>query len=130
MKPNNVSLAIVLVLALVGPLAVARAGPTPLPKTVTIAGAFSVSQRNAAVLVVLGRAPAATATTVSPIFALAQAAQTAAPTLPDTLSATPTIAAGETATNAPLAAALIWVVIIIVVAVTVVLVWRTRPKRG
>jgi hypothetical protein len=130
LKPINISVAFVLLLALAGTLIVAQADPTPPPKTVTIAGAFSFPQRNAAMLVVLGRAPAATATTVSPIFALAQAAQTAAPTLPDTLSATPTIAAGETATNAPLAAALIWVVIIIVVAVTVFLVWRTRPKRG
>jgi hypothetical protein len=128
MKPNNVSLAIVLVLALVGPLAVARAGRTPPPKPVTIAGAISVPERHAAVLDGLRQAPAATATapavivtTVSPNFA---------PTQPVTLSVTPTIAAGETATNAPLAAALIWVVIIIVVAVTVFLVWRTRPKRG
>lgn len=100
-------------------------------------GAFSVPERTAAVFVVLSQAPAATATapaaTATTISAAATtvavtlAVSTVAPTLvAPTVEATAAVA---DTTQSTAAVVLIWAIIIIVVAITVFLVWRTRPGR-
>jgi hypothetical protein len=103
MRFINVALFLVLFLSLAAPALAAAGAPTPL-------------QRMASA----GR-PA--------MFALRLPAA-AATDLPPTVDQTVTPAAGATDANGTFIAALIiWVVIIILVAVTAFLVWRTRPRR-
>ena len=105
----------------------------------TSSGAFSVPARTAAVFVVLSQAPsvtttvpAATATTISvaaPSVVATQSATTLAPTQSAALTATPATNAQDT-TQSTAAVVFIWAAIIIVVAITLYLIWRTRPKKA
>lgn len=110
MKHFNGALVLILLLTLSGPVLTARADSTPAPKTVTIAGTFNLPANLAATL------------------AATQAAPTIEPTSAIVINDTPTpVAVDQTSTG--LAEALIWAAIFITVAVTLFLIWRTRPRR-
>jgi pullulanase len=109
----------------------------PVVKTSTYdaaTGTFSVPERTAAIFVMLSQAPATTATppaataTAFSATPTTVAATQAAPTPPAVPTIAPTAAPADT-TQSTAAVVLIWAVIIIAVAITVFLVWRTRPGR-
>jgi hypothetical protein len=102
MKLFNSGLVLILVLTLAGPLVTApAASATPT---------------------------AISAATFVPTLVATQAAATVALTSAIVINATPTPIAVDT-TSTGLAEALIWAAIFITVAVTLFLIWRTRPRR-
>jgi hypothetical protein len=105
MKLFNHGLILILLLTLAGPILTARADSTP-PEAASIAGAVNLAAKLAAI----------------------QAAPTIEPTSAIVINDTPTpVAVDQTSTG--LAEALIWAAIAITVAVTLFLIWRTRPRR-
>ncbi len=111
MRLIRAALLFALLLVLVAPATVAASAPPSRLKL--------ESRARPAAFGVTGPAPAATATVLAPV---------AAPTQSAGLSPTPD-ATGTDTYGTYVAGLIIWGVIIVLVAVTAFLVWRTRPRR-